>query len=220
MAPSPHPFRLLVVILVAWALSACDIINTGDRLLNPADKRISDYQLLSPAMGWASVPGQLAVMQRTIGNETEQVILLPNATAIPGDNRMILRASRRWGEGPGRLRVEALRSRIGGFPAPFQGLDAGSMTTATDGLGPYSYALQTFGDINCVLAVRKANGADRLIPAKRNALDAVLRNCVLGSAEEALMPIRDTSFGYAGFTGPRGASGTRLLSPLAGPLPD
>ncbi|WP_128255809.1 hypothetical protein [Falsirhodobacter deserti] len=157
-------------------------------------------------------------MQRSIGNEVEQVISLPNATAIPGDNQMILRASRRWGEGAGRLRIEALRARINGFPTPFETVDPGVMITETDSLGAYSYALETFGDINCVLAVRKVDGTERLIPAKRNALEAVLRNCVVGSVEEAVNPIRDTSFAYSGLTGPREASGSRLLSPLSAPL--
>lgn len=212
--------RVLGGLAFVLLMSGCDIVNFGDRLLNPADRRITDYQMVPPAMAWASVPGQLAVMQRLIGNEVEQVIALPNGTSVQGDNQMILRASRGGREGAGRLRVEALRARIGGFPAPFAGLKTSDMTTDTDDLGAYSYGATVYGNITCVLAVRKVNAESRPIPVRRNAMDAVLRNCVVGSADEALMPIRAASFGYGGFVGGAASSGTRLLSPLSAPLPD
>lgn len=158
-------------------------------------------------------------MQRTIGNEVEQIVFLPNATSVPGDNKMILRASRRGGEGAGRLRIEALRSRIDGFPAPFANVQLSDMVSTSDDLGAYSYAMIVYGDITCALAVRKVNGTERPIPVRRNAMDAVMRNCVVGTIEEALQPIGAASFGYSGFTGPASTSGTRLLSPLSAPLP-
>lgn len=213
-------FRMSGLVALALSLSGCDIININDRFLNQADRRITGYQIVTPAMAWASVPGQTTVMQRFIGNEVEQIIALPNATSIQGDNRMIMRASRRGMEGAGRLRVEALRTRIGGFPEPFAALKTSDMISADDDLGSFSYATTVYGQTTCVLAVRKVNPEQRPIPARRNAVDAVLRNCVIGSAEDALMPIRAASFGYAGFAGPDSASGTRLLSPLSAPLPE
>jgi|GEM_PF-763287 len=211
--------RIFGLAAFAISLSGCDIVNFNDRFLNQADRRITGYQIVTPAMAWASVPGQTTVMQRFIGNDVEQIIALPNATSIQGDNRMIMRASRRGKEGAGRLRVEALRARIGGFPEPFAAIKPGDMISEDDDLGSFSYATTVYGQITCVLALRKVNAEQRPIPARRNAVDAVLRNCVVGSAEEALTPIRSASFGYAGFAGSSASSGTRLLSPLSAPLP-
>lgn len=200
--------------------SGCDIINLNDRLLNSSDKRITDYRIIPASMAWASVPGQRIVMQRSIGNEVEQVLFLPNDTTVPGDNQMILRASRKGNERAGRLRIEALRYRIGGFPVPFANLENSDMVTAEDDLGAYTYATKVYGDITCALALRKVDGTDRPIPLRRNAMDAVMRNCVTGPVDEALKPIAAENFGYSGFTGTATTAGTRLISPLSAPLPN
>lgn len=220
--PRPSLFQCLpAALLVLFALPACDIININDRLLNSSDRRITQYETVPNAMAWASVPGQSTVMQRLIGNEVEQVISLPNATAIPGDNQMILRASRTGNQAAGRLRLEALRARIGGFPEPFAAARTEDMMSATDTLGPYSWVTRTFGQTTCVLAVRKLDAEARPIPAGRNALEVVLRNCTTATPEAALAPIRDTTLAVGGFVGPATATpGTRLLSPLAAPLPE
>lgn len=215
-------FRLSPVILCLLAVPACDIVNINDRLLNSADRRITQYSTVPAAAAWASVPGQSTVMQRLIGNEVEQVISLPNATAIPGDNQLLMRASRTGNQAAGRLRLEALRARIGGFPEPFTEVRAQDMMSATDTLGPYSWVTRTFGQTTCVLAVRKLGAEARPIPAGRNALEVVLRNCVSGPYEAALTPIRDTTLAVGGAIGPGPATtpGTRLLSPLTAPLPE
>ena len=206
--------RIIGSIFLGFLVAGCSPTAFIERYLPPEKNRITPYEIVPQSLAWASVPGQLTVMQRVVGREIEQVISLPNGTSVSGDNQLIMLAS---DYGGARLRFGALRTRLGGFPSPFSGLEAEDMTTETDSLGPFSYAVANFGDINCVLAIRKVGGTQRLIPLKQDMIDAVLRNCINGPASEALMPIRDTSFGL---TPPATASGIQLLSPLSAPIPD
>ena len=69
-----------------------------------------------------------------------------------------------------------------------------------------------------MLAFRRIGGAERILPRGTNILEAMLRNCVMGSIEQALLPITDRQIGVAAAAGvSTGDGGNRMLSPLAAP---
>lgn len=178
----------------------------------------TDFQRTKVARAWVNVPNMTLVMQRDLfPYGVEQRISLRNSTTIAGDNMMILR-SRKNDSGAGRLRYEEFMRRIGGAPAPFGDLAAGELLSGEDSMGPYFWTERRYGSSTlCVLAIRRVSMAVRELPGRADAMDVMLRNCVQGSLEEALIPAMDHSLSVG-----RSASGglageSRLLSPLAGP---
>lgn len=180
-----------------------------------AEERISWY-MVSPQRAWVNAEGRGVVLQREVQLDAEQRIQLQNPSLVPGDNLLALLA-RETQPGVGRMRLEEFRTRIGGWPAPFETMESGELAHGSDTLGDYFWAERRFGaDTLCVLGVRRVSSAQRQVPGGRDALDIMLRNCVTGTAEAALRPLMDHSIGYvpAAMT-PDG--GSRMLSPLAGP---
>lgn len=178
----------------------------------------TDFQRATIGRAWVNVPNMTLVMQRDLfPYGVEQRISLRNSTTIAGDNMMILR-SRKNDSGAGRLRYEEFMRRIGGAPAPFGDLVAGELLSGEDSMGPYFWTERRYGSSTlCVLTIRRVSLAMRELPGQADAMDVMLRNCVLGSLEEALAPAMDhnLSVGRSASGGLTGES--RLLSPLAGP---
>ncbi len=168
---------------------------------------------------WINPPGLQLVLQRGLVNSSEQRLLLRNNSAVGGDNLMILRT--RKAPGPvGRLQFREFARRVGGLPAPFEDLATGELITASDDLGPYFWAERRSGvDTVCILAIRRLDTADRQLPEDVDAMDILLRNCVRGAPEAALTPILAGAVG-ASAEGAPGPGKSRMLSALAGPLPE
>jgi hypothetical protein len=168
---------------------------------------------------WISHPDVSLVLERHHGSVTEQRLLLPNRTSIRGDNFMLMVAR----EGPlsriGRFRPAVMVERNGGPPEPFLDFDGQPMSSLEDDFGWLHWSQWTNGtDLTCVLAFRRLDANDRIMPFKTSSIDMMLRNCMRGTAEEALAPISDLYTGYAAIADtPSGNQ--RMLSPLAGPLP-
>ena len=67
--------------------------------------------------------------------------------------------------------------------------------------------------MTCVLVMRRLGIGARPLPRGTSALDLVMRNCVVGSVEQALAPMGERALGVSG-----SAQGTvRSLSPYAAP---
>lgn len=167
---------------------------------------------------WISAPDARLAIQRWQDGAHEQRVALPNVTAMPGDNFIYLRSITR--RSPGRMRINTLIEQSGGLPVPFRPADLTVMRTREDGVGAVIWAEWTSGaGTLCVLAIRRMTQRDRILPPGTSALDAVMRNCVTGSTEEALAPLIGNSAllpasargGQHGMQPP--------LSPLAAPLP-
>lgn len=171
---------------------------------------------------WAEAPGAMVVTQRSTRSGGQQLVGLANDTSLAGDNFLWLNANATGGGQLGsRLRLEQVIARAGGVPSPFTTLDNRNLRSGEDSLGAFFWQEYRSGaQTNCVLAVRQLKGGARALPQGTRELEVVLRNCVIGTVEEALYPIRDTglSRSIAAYAPPSAGSG-RLLSPLAAPRP-
>ncbi len=170
---------------------------------------------------WATSPGALMLVQRTVDGDAEQFIGLPNDTTLAGDNFMWLRAnSGRNGHITERLDLNKMVARVGAVPPPFRTLDNNNLRSSEDSLGPFFWQeYRTGAQTNCVLAIRRLKSGALALPTGTRMLEVMLRNCVNGSIEEALNPIRDTQISRAMPHSTGVAGGSRLLSPLSAPRP-
>ena len=208
------------MLLTAFGLQACQVtmLRTLPTLAEIQDT--SHFVSISLEKTWIYATGAVGALERGIANFREQRIALQNFTTVPGDNVLLLQAFYIPGKEPGRFSYEQFLGRIGGLPEPFQATKSGDLQSGQDELGPYFWNEVRYGDSTvCVLGLRHLNVGIRQLPANTNALDVMLRNCVNGTVEDALMPItaahiQNYSDGSAATTGR-----VRMLSPLAGTIP-
>lgn len=169
---------------------------------------------------WAAPSGGMIALDRNLGSEREQLIGLANDTTLDGDNFIWMRARVPDGYQVGTLMLEDFLSRVGEIPTPFTRLNDQDLRVQNDSLGSYFYVeYRTGTNTNCVLAFRRITSTERLLPNGTNTLEVLLRNCVVGGIEQALLPITDRQMRVSAVaTGPSSDGGGRMLSPFAGPL--
>jgi hypothetical protein len=210
----------IALFLVFMGLSACSGLPQPAPTLVQTEQ-FSQYRTVPSNRAWVSMPTALIVTQRGLRDSMEQRIGLPNKTTVKGDNFALLRARAPEGSDQGRLAFHEFLRRIGTLPHPFTDLVSGDMRAGEDSIGAYLWAEKRTGSGTiCVLAMRRMTYAMRQLPGDYSVLDVLVRNCVDGPLEEALLPITDgyAGSGYGVSNGiPDGKS--RLLSPLAGPTP-
>lgn len=209
--------RSVVVLAATLVVSGCAYFQDPEPPMTIAQvEELTPLAQVPVGRAWINPPGSQLVLQRGLLGGSEQRLLLVNHSAMPGDNQMIVRTRKAFGDG-GRLRFEEFIRRVGGLPAPFEDASSGAFLHAEDELGPYAWAEERFGvGTICVLAVRRVQSAGRHLPTGVDAMDILLRNCVTGTAEQALEPILAPSISG----GPQGAPAggrSRMLSALAGP---
>lgn len=216
-----------VFLGIAVAVAACtsvpglDLPGFGS---SEQDGATANAQFTRGQLGrvWAVPPTALVMVQRNTARDNEQIIGLENETTLKGDNFLWLNANAgREGQVRSGLSLQKLTARFGEVPYPFRALGNDNLRSASDSLGTYFWQEYTAGgQVNCVLAFRQLGSGARALPKGTRALDIMLRNCVNGSIDDALAPIRDgqinRSVAYAP-TAPYDSA--RLLSPLAGPRP-
>ena len=212
--------RLIAGPIICALLSGCvfsaDTIDTIGLTQKQIEDR-SSFVAVPSGQAWVNPPGKTVVMQRALRGGAEQRVGLNNLVAMPGDNVLILR-TRSGYLASARFRFEEFMTRIGGAPAPFTHISSGDLLTAEDSLGTYFWAEETAGSsVSCVFAIRRLTSNDRDLPQDAQVLDILLRNCISGTSEEALAPIRDTSIGFSSVADDGSGGGTRMLSPLAAP---
>jgi hypothetical protein len=140
---------------------------------------------------WAVPPGAMIMVQRSWNGEYEQLVGLENQSTLKGDNFLWLNAN---DGSPGQvnkgLDLKRLIQRFGDIPSPFTKIDSNNLNVASDGLGSYFWQEYSAGpQTTCVFAMRRIGAGARAVPSGTRVLDLVLRNCVNGSATEALAPI-------------------------------
>lgn len=210
----------LPILLVLCAVAACDIAAPQLPLRLDQREEATPFQVVSDSRRWVNAPAGILTMQRALGPQVEQKIVLQNTTAFRGENVLLMRARGQDPRHVGRLRLEEFMRRIGGAPAPFTEISDSGLQSGEDALGPYFWTEYSTGTSTlCVLGIRRLEPGAWLPPEGLTVLDIMLRNCISGTVEAALAPM-----GAAAITGNRlsatggGASGSRLLSPLAGPM--
>lgn len=214
-----RPVRQATAVLMSLVLSACGAIRPPTLPLTLAEAEDRTPLVAMPAArAWINPPGILLVTQRRLVRGSEQRIALANATTLGGENQAILRTRNTFGM-PTRLNFEEMIRRADGPPPPFGDLESGEMVTSEDDLGVYFWAERRAGsDTICVLALRRIASAARQLPESADFMDILLRNCVRGGADEALIPILASSVATSPLLAPAPGQ-TRLISALAGPTP-
>ncbi|PWE28715.1 hypothetical protein C4N9_12100 [Pararhodobacter marinus] len=171
------------------------------------------FAVVDPSRAMVNAPQALVVLERNLGVAVEQRIVLPNNTAVRGDNVLLVRAQTQRSAELTRLDFDEIATRFGGLPTPFERLTESSLRSGSDSLGSYVYATESAGPSTvCVLVLRRIGVGARPLPSGTQALDVVMRNCVNGSVDEALSPMSDRALAVGG------AQGTiYTLSPHAAP---
>jgi len=173
-----------------------------------------EFAVVPAARALVQAPAALLVLERNLDGVLEQRIVLPNATATPGDNILHMRAQTQASARAHEFSFDEVRTRFGGIPAPFQNADPGGLLSGSDSLGSFVYARRDLGtDTVCVLVMRRIGSQARPLPRGTSSLDLVMRNCVIGTVEQALAPMNDRALAVAGVA--EGAA--RTLSPFAAP---
>lgn len=212
----------LVVTVAACSQTDGDRASTGVyRLLNSERnphvetlENTVEYTLVPPTRAVVSVPDALVVFERNLGGALEQRIVLPNATAVRGDNVLHIRAQTADSARIEAFRFDEVTTRFGGLPPPFERLTDSALTSGSDALGSYVYARENVGtNTVCVLVMRRMGVGARPLPRGTHAIDLVMRNCVAGTLAEALAPMSERALAVGG--GVRGANAP--LSPYAAP---
>lgn len=193
---------VLACAAVAALASACDTSGVQRSFGMPSTERLEraeatqEYRIVRSARAFVNAPHALLVLERDLGSAIEQRITLPNATSLPGENKIRLRVQSGRSASTTRLSLTEIMARFGGVPAPFTNLSEGDLMVSEDRYGSYVYATRRISErMVCVLAVRRVEAGARPLPSGSTALDLMLRNCVDGSVQDALMPIGDRAFG-------------------------
>lgn len=180
---------------------------------------VAPYQQQPLSEAWVSAPHAQLVLRRHFGSVTEQRILLPNSTAIAGENFILLRSEKTLISSGGRLLPEKLLRSTDGAPYPFGEFKSLTFKSSDDLSGTLNWATWTNNaGLTCVLAFRRLEATSRIVLPGTAAMDMMLRNCVHGSEENALAPIGPEVSGFSAVTADKRNS-PHMLSPLAGPLP-
>lgn len=209
--------RLLFALAAgATVLSGCALGPNGNILTESQVEERIPMQPVPITHAWVSAPEAQMVLQRDLGFGSEQRISLQNRTLVPEDNLIVLR-TRSGMSANGRLRFEEFMRRVGEIPFPFGDVSSGELISDNDELGSYLWTEEQIGaGTVCVFGIRRLDSSMRQIPAGDGAMDVMLRNCVVGTADEALRPLLAASVGSPSIAR-AGTDQSRLISPLAGP---
>lgn len=181
-------------------------------------EQTEEFRLSPATRAMVYAPEALIMVERNLGSSVEQQLNLPNDTVIAGDNVLHVRARAGRETNIGLLQLQEFLTRMGGVPTPFDRITESDLITASDELGSYVFAERRVGvDTVCILAIRRLQHGSRVLPRGADALDVMLRNCVVGTRAQALEPIsaRRLAVGAGGAVAASGPLQT--LSPHAAP---
>lgn len=207
-----------LVPLAATFLAACTGDNPGLTDLQ-RDVARTEWMAVASEDAWIDLPQTLLVLERSFEPISEQRVLLPNHTTLPGDNFIYLRAEAASSLATaGMLRLRRVLAQAGGLPSPFTEAELEVLRSGEDMAGTLIWAEWESGaDTTCVLATRRLDVTDRLLPDRAVALDILMRNCVHGDVEMALEPAGGRGVMFSAPEGMASGAPVRTLSPLAAP---
>lgn len=178
----------------------------------------AEWTLVSEADAWVTMPGATLTVERRFANISEQRILLPNKTSLAGDNFAHLRGVPKTDEDG--LSLDYVLTWAGGLPGPFVASDLNVMRTRNDSAGTLIWSEWTDGaGTACVIAIRRMTIAVRLMPSGADSLDMLMRNCIRGEPEKALVPAGPGAVAFGAPARVAQGAAQRTLSPLAAPMP-
>jgi hypothetical protein len=179
------------LLVVSLAMAACTTGPMLDQMGLSDSAPQTQYARGNLSSIWAEPPGAIVMLQRKGNGDYEQLIGLENNTTLKGDNFLWINANNgNTGQVSKGLDLTKLFARFGDIPTPFTRIDSSSLRSANDGQGTYSWQEYNAGpNTICVFAVRRLGVGARSVPAGTRVLDLVLRNCVNGTANDALAPI-------------------------------
>jgi hypothetical protein len=196
-----RPFLCMLVFGALVGLAGCNATAVERNFGLQNNSRIetleatAQFAVVPATRAFINVPNALLVLERRLGNATEQRVTLPNATSAAGENLILLRAQTDSTANVDRLNLNEFLERFGGTPAPFSVINESSLSSGQDNMGSYVYSQQRVGTSTiCVLAIRRMSVGARALPRGTGALDVLLRNCVQGTVQEALAPIGAGAF--------------------------
>lgn len=177
-------------------------------------EQTAEFAIVPPARAMVNFPDALLVLERNLGDAVEQRIILPNPTAIQGDNAVHIRAQTARSARLSEFSLREMTLRFGGVPVPFREINERALRSGQDELGSFVYMQENVGvGTSCVLVIRRLTVGARPLPRGTSALDVMMRNCVNGTVEQALAPLGARGLAVSG-----SATGTvRTLSPHAAP---
>jgi hypothetical protein len=182
-----------------------------------AELERAEWLVRPPDEAWVNVPSSRLLLERRAAGLAEQRVLLPNHTSLRGENLLHVRTVTRVSRGT-LFDLERTLAFIGGLPFPFSDADLNVMQSRTDAAGTLIWTAWTNGaGLTCVLALRRLEVGARIVPAGASSLDLVMRNCVNGEDEEALVPAGPSTVAFPAPPGVADGAPLRTLSPLAAP---
>lgn len=224
----PGAWRAALCGLAAVAVLSSCAPSDGDRFAtgiyrvansqrNPGIQTLehtTEFRVIPAARAMVHAPEALIVLERNLGRAVDQRIVIPNATAVRGDNLLLLRAQTDDSMRLTEFNFAEVSARFGGLPAPFERLSENSMMSGQDVLGSYVFASQAIGNgTTCVLMMRRLGVGARPLPRGTQALDVVMRNCVVGDMAQALAPAGERALAVGGAV----PGALRTISPHAAP---
>lgn len=216
--PARHHLRVCFQLAAFLFLAACESFPLSPTEFD-REFQSAPFVQLSQGEAWVSTRNAQVVLERQFRGRREQHILLPNQTSLSGENFILMRSHGRRALNVGRFQPLELLSSVGGIPVPFNSAMIEGLQTRTDALGQLDWTeWSNYGGLTCVLAFRRFDGVNRTIPAGAGAMDLAMRNCVNGTAEDALAPIGPAGASFSA-TSMASRAAPDMLSPLAGPLP-
>lgn len=214
--------RLGGVMLLASFLAACSGAqwSPGTFLYgNAPKKQTAQYRLVSTSQAWLKVPSNYLVLRKSEPGAVRQIIDLPNSTSLRGDNYFLLVAR---ALGPGRsdrLKLTTVQKEVGANLTPFSGLTEANLMSRQDGAGVLFWEQKLMGSDSCVIAFRRYDSSQIVVPARGDVLDVIMRNCVAGDYAKALAPITSANLNIVPLSNARSIRPERdFLSPLAAPM--
>lgn len=210
----------LAIGLACLTLGGCN--QSADSPLVPQATRrdVAEPVQVPVRKAWIEADAVLIIERRTRAS-VEQHITLPNATAMRGENFIAIVALRQEGLSSGRLAAGDALAQFRADLYPFAAVAGGDLISGTDALGAYSWAEKEVAPgLTCAMAIRTLRFPARPMPPGIASMTVVMRNCVPGTAADAMAPFAAERLAQSGpVRSSAGETGVHLLSPLAGPLP-
>lgn len=208
------------MLVAGLVLSACTVNAPWTLDLQQRDAR-AEWMTVAAHEAWVNLPHTPLVLERQTQGVTEQRVLLPNATSLPGENFVYLSAQQpTFFVSGGRQQLQQVLAQVGGLPSPFTKEELQALRSREDSAGTLNWAEWTSGaGTTCALALRRLDHGNRMMPDGAIAIDMVMRNCVRGTIEQALAPAGPDMMALTAQNGRAQGEQARTLSPLAGPLP-
>jgi len=177
-------------------------------------KDVDERRLIAPADLWIVPKTSSFALSGRLEGDDYQLIGLENKSNMEGDNFLLLVAKGSRIQKREVFDPASVLGKLNINTAPFYGLKDSELRQRRVGGGKLFWKeTGASGKVKCVLGLRRITEEQMSLPRNVFALEMILRNCVIGSFEDALEPILDRGVFYSTNDSPK----PLWISPLAGP---